>query len=143
MKANKEFRTTASTCVNCSKQFHSRYSSKGLYCNNKCQQEYQTAEKYRQFLINPDIYKNRMNLAWIKPIIIKEQGNKCILCGNIAIWEGNPLVLVLDHIDGNAGNNVRENLRCVCPNCDSQLDTFKSKNKNSTRHYYRYRYNGE
>jgi len=28
---------------------------------------------------------------------------------------------------------MRENYRCVCPNCDSQLDTYKSKNKNSAR----------
>lgn len=41
--------------------------------------------------------------------------------------------MVLDHIDGDASNNTRENFRCVCPNCDSQLDTYKSKNKNSAR----------
>ena len=45
---------------------------------------------------------------------------------------------VVDHIDGNAANNKRDNLRCICPNCDSQLDTYKSKNKNGARSYYRY-----
>lgn len=35
------------------------------------------------------------------------------------------------HIDGDASNNFRDNLRLVCPNCDSQLDTYKSRNKNS------------
>lgn len=39
----------------------------------------------------------------------------------------------MDHINGDAANNKRENLRLICPNCDSQLDTFKSKNKNSAR----------
>jgi hypothetical protein len=28
---------------------------------------------------------------------------------------------------------MRNNLRLVCHNCDSQLDTYKSKNKNSAR----------
>lgn len=42
-------------------------------------------------------------------------------------------------IDGNASNNRRDNLRCICPNCDSQLDTYKSKNKNGARYYYRYK----
>lgn len=40
-------------------------------------------------------------------------------------------------IDWNASNNKRENLRLICPNCDSQLETFKSKNKNSARRKYK------
>lgn len=50
---------------------------------------------------------------------------------------GKPLVFIVDHIDGKASNNRRDNLRCICPNCDSQSDTYKSKNKNSDRVYYR------
>ena len=42
---------------------------------------------------------------------------------------------VLDHIDGDASNNWKTNLRLICPNCDSQLDTYKSKNKNSARKF--------
>ena len=52
-------------------------------------------------------------------------------------WNGKQLIFVLDHIDGNADNNNRDNLRLICPNCDSQLDTFKSKNKKSARAKYR------
>lgn len=51
-------------------------------------------------------------------------------------WNGIKLVFILDHIDGHANNNQRNNLRLVCPNCDSQLDTYKSKNKNGDRKYY-------
>ena len=36
---------------------------------------------------------------------------------------------------GTAKNNKRDNLRCICPNCDSQLDTYKSKNKHSDRKF--------
>lgn len=67
---------------------------------------------------------------------MKEQDNKCAICGCEPIWNSKPLVFVLDHIDGDASNNRRENLRMICPNCDSQLPTFKSKNKNSTRRNY-------
>lgn len=74
-----------------------------------------------------------------KDNIIEEQGNVCAICGLPPMWNDKKLVFVLDHIDGNAANNKRDNLRCICPNCDSQLDTFKSKNKNGARSYYRYK----
>lgn len=73
-----------------------------------------------------------------KEDILKEQDNKCAICGISPEWNGQKLVFIIDHIDGHAANNKRENLRCICPNCDSQLDTYKSKNKNGDRYYYRY-----
>ena len=73
-----------------------------------------------------------------KKDIIEEQNNVCAICGCSQEHNGKPLVFVLDHIDGDASNNRRENLRCICPNCDSQLDTYKSKNKKSSRNYCRY-----
>lgn len=54
---------------------------------------------------------------------------KCSICGQEPFWNGKPLSLILDHIDGNNTNNVLSNLRWVCPNCDRQLDTFGSTNK--------------
>ena len=57
---------------------------------------------------------------------------ECALCG-IKEWNGKTLSLELDHINGDASNSSRENVRLICPNCDSQLPTFKSRNKNSAR----------
>ena len=60
------------------------------------------------------------------------------------MWQALPLTLIMDHIYGNATNNRRENLRLVCPNCDSQLPTYKSRNRGNGRHYRRERYaNGQ
>lgn len=73
-----------------------------------------------------------------KEDIIQEQNGICAICGMSQEWNSKPLVFIIDHIDGNAANNKRDNLRCICPNCDSQLDTYKSKNKNGARSYYRY-----
>jgi hypothetical protein len=73
-----------------------------------------------------------------KSDILKEQTNKCAICECEPYHNGQTLIFVLDHIDGDAGNNKRDNLRLVCPNCDSQLPTYKSKNKISSRTY---RYN--
>lgn len=78
------------------------------------------------------------NISHFKQDILKEQNNECAICHCKPEHNGKPLVFILDHIDGHASNNKRDNLRCICPNCDSQLDTFKSKNKNGDRHYYRY-----
>lgn len=71
--------------------------------------------------------------VWIRKYILDEQDNRCDLCGTGIVWNDKPLLFVCDHIDGNASNDSRVNLRLICPNCDSQLNTFKSKNKNSAR----------
>lgn len=65
--------------------------------------------------------------------ILEQQNHCCAICGTSDTWNNKPLTFVLDHINGDAAYSARENLRLICPNCDSQLDTFKSKNKNSAR----------
>ena len=54
---------------------------------------------------------------------------RCACCGIEPVWNGKPMPLILDHVNGVNNDNRLENLRFVCSNCDSQLDTYKSKNK--------------
>ncbi len=69
----------------------------------------------------------------IREYILEQQNHKCAICNMIDQWNNKPINFILDHIDGNAANSSPDNLRLICPNCDSQLDTYKSRNKHSAR----------
>ena len=70
------------------------------------------------------------NYSYLKERIIREKllPYSCQVCGLSDSWQEKKLSLVLDHINGVKKDNRLSNLRFVCPNCDSQLPTFKSKN---------------
>lgn len=52
----------------------------------------------------------------------------CSECGLGPKWNGIPLVLQYDHINGVNTDQRIENLRTICPNCHTQTDTFAGKN---------------
>lgn len=66
----------------------------------------------------------------LKNRLIKEgfKTNKCDECA-ISEWNGKPLMIELDHIDGNKTNHLLINLRMLCPNCHSQTSTYRSKKR--------------
>lgn len=51
----------------------------------------------------------------------------CSICGLGPVWQGQPLVLALDHINGDHRDFRLENLRLLCPNCHSQTPTFAGR----------------
>ncbi len=53
--------------------------------------------------------------------------NKCEICGQDEAWNGQKLIMVLDHTNGVSNDHRRENLRMLCPNCNSQQSTFAGK----------------
>lgn len=65
--------------------------------------------------------KNRLYKAGLKE-------PKCEECG-IFEWNGKPISLELDHINGVRYDHRLENLKILCPNCHSQTPTFRSKNR--------------
>lgn len=49
---------------------------------------------------------------------------QCVICGNTGEWNGKPLDLQLDHINGERSDNRLENLRFLCFNCHTQTETY-------------------
>lgn len=67
--------------------------------------------------------------AIVKKLLKERREYKCEWCGQLDEYNGKPLVLQMDHINGDPHDNREENLRFLCPNCHSQTDTYQSKNR--------------
>ena len=120
-------------CLNCNKEI----LNKRKFCTSKCSAEYKHKESYMKFYEGDGDYSNGYySPKNFKDFFLEEQNNKCAICGIEPIWMNKILIFVLDHIDGDCSNNKRNNLRLICPNCDSQTNTFKSKTKHSKRRDY-------
>jgi hypothetical protein len=74
-----------------------------------------------------DYHRGSLKRRLLKDGIIR---NKCDICG-LEEWNGKKLIMVMDHINGVNNDHREENLRMLCPNCNSQQPTFCSKNNAS------------
>jgi hypothetical protein len=114
--------------------------SQKVYCSNTCQQAVRRKSKLERWLDSGEAWVGTTQGHYIREYIADAQSRCCAICGAPSIWLELPLALVMDHIDGDPTNNCRENLRLICPNCDSQLATYKSRNRGKGRHFRRQRY---
>jgi hypothetical protein len=55
--------------------------------------------------------------------------NICEICGQDENWGTGKISMVLDHINGIYNDNRLENLRIICPNCNSTLPTHCGRNR--------------
>lgn len=105
------------------------------YCSHKCHREY-VRTKAKNCWKNGEICNSPRRL---RRFLIDDYGHKCWNC-NLTEWMTNPIPLELEHIDGNSGNNIPENLKMLCPNCHALTPTYKSKNRGRGRHFRKLRY---
>lgn len=120
-------------CLHCGKP------TPNLYCSRKCKKAAHDAEVIKRWKEtgNTSCAPQTTIRNAVRDYIYQKQNNQCAICGLQNSWNGQKLNFVLDHIDGNAANGHEENLRLICPNCNSQLPTFKSRNKGSARAHRR------
>jgi hypothetical protein len=129
-------------CRGCGSALSKR--SQKIYCSNACQMSARRETSTKLWLESGEARVRGHYDHYIKRYLADAQSGCCAICGGASTWHGLLLVLVIDHIDGDPTNNRRENLQLICPNCDSQLPTYKSRNRGNGRHFRRQRYaNGQ
>lgn len=77
---------------------------------------------------------SRYSTSTLRTRLLKEKvfDPRCSRCGGEE-WNGLPMPLELDHINGVNDDHRIENLRILCPNCHAQTTTYRGKNKKKNR----------
>jgi hypothetical protein len=76
---------------------------------------------------NSTYNRNHLKSRLLREGLLK---NECYICGQKPFWNNKPMTLIIDHINGIYNDHRIENLRIVCPNCNSQLDTHCGRKSN-------------
>jgi 5-methylcytosine-specific restriction endonuclease McrA len=117
-------------CLNCSSECPNR---RAKFCCFDCAIEFDWKQKISHAL-KSGLAPPHQHQA--KLLVSKMREHKCVICGGIE-WMGEPIPLILDHINGDSTDWRLVNLRLVCANCNSQLPTHTSKNRGKGRTYER------
>jgi 5-methylcytosine-specific restriction endonuclease McrA len=113
-------------CKNCHKEYLIQKGSLGVFCCLPCQAQWRKKSTRARFVLGSVTDRGTIRK------ILHEQNPSCFECG-IQTWQGKTISLEVDHIDGDASNNLPNNLRLLCPNCHSVTPTWKARNKGSGR----------
>lgn len=120
-----ETRVKTYICLHCGVECKHGPSKINKFCSNRCQRDFQWINETKPAIVRGE--KTHYAVECLKRYLKEEVGDCCAICGLGPVWNNAPLVLQLDHKDGNSDNNHPDNLRLICPNCHTQTPTFGSK----------------
>ena len=126
---NNPKRAIKRVCVCCGSQTKNK-----KFCNIKC--FFIDKKKQTETCIEKG---KKVTNDTFKAYLINKNGHKCQMC-SFSEWGNKPILLILDHIDGNSDNCSLENLRLICSNCDTLTPTYKGRNKGNGRFSRRKKY---
>jgi 5-methylcytosine-specific restriction endonuclease McrA len=75
--------------------------------------------------VNSTYDRSTLKRRLLKEGLLKHE---CAKCHNVGNWLGEPLVLELEHKNGDPTDNRLCNLELLCPNCHSQTPTYSGRN---------------
>jgi 5-methylcytosine-specific restriction endonuclease McrA len=124
-------------CIICGIEKPTSYSKANKYCSTECYIEgaYRNKiQKWKDGELTGNKGINSIQVSgYVRRYIEEKFDYKCACCGQGKEWNGRPLSLQLEHLDGNSSNSREENLSILCPNCHTQTEFYGSKNKGNGR----------
>lgn len=109
-------------------------NKRSKFCSNKCDGQNQRNLRLSTWLSTGQLSSAGLrHTDTIRQYIYTDQNQRCDICFCEQVHNGQELRFILDHIDGRSDNNWRDNLRLICPNCDSQQPTSRGQNRGNGR----------
>lgn len=135
-------------CSICNTTFQYKNDShKKIFCSIQCSNQSRrgpnfkactrTIAEHHEFIRSQSLHQtltspfDSLSFERKRKKILIEQNNKCLQCG-LSEWQGQPLLIEIDHINGLNTDDRRSNMRGLCPNCHSLTNTFRGRNKTKT-----------
>jgi Zn finger protein HypA/HybF involved in hydrogenase expression len=122
---------TQATCQHCQNNFeYNPHQYRGKYCSNECRGKHKSLLHKQKWY---DGHLKRIERTTVRRYLAEDRGYKCEVCGLGEKWQGKPITLHVDHINGDPSDDSPSNMRLICPNCHSQTEFLRGANKGRGR----------